>query len=189
MENFILRIVDEIGQLRIYELVDRLRISNETKFTEIAKKIHFLWKSDTLNLNELDNPFIWSKFFLSLSTLWFWTLTVLVSTTSLVIFYVSKSPFIYLRYFLASLYVLYLPGSMLIETLYPRQEDLKPLERLSLSIGSSLVIVVLTGFILNSLPWGIELTATTLSLAIFTEVMGVIALMRKNKYFMMDAKQ
>lgn len=117
-------------------------------------------------------------------SLWFWTIIVLVSLTLIIIYITSILPqLIALRYFLGTLYVLYLPGYVLVEALYPEERDLKPLERLALSIGLSLAIVPLIGLILNYTPWGIRLGPVLVSLAIYTFGISIIALIRKYSIF------
>lgn len=117
-------------------------------------------------------------------SLWFWTIIVLVSLTLIIIYITSILPqLIALRYFLGTLYVLYLPGYVLVEALYPREGDLKPLERLALSIGLSLAIVPLIGLILNYTPWGIRLGPILVSLAIYTFGISIVALIRKYSIF------
>ncbi|RLE67158.1 MAG: hypothetical protein DRJ34_05125 [Thermoprotei archaeon] len=100
----------------------------------------------------------------------------------MLVFYVNRPPLIYFRYVLGSLYVLYIPGATLIEALYPRGEELSPLERLALSIGLSLALVPLVGLILNYTPWGIRLEPVTISLAILSIILSTIALKRKYEY-------
>jgi Predicted membrane protein len=113
-------------------------------------------------------------------SLWFWTLTALVLLAVIVVYASSTIPQLTtLRYFLGTLYVLYLPGYVLVEALYPDERDLKPLERLALSIGLSLAVVPLIGLILNYTPWGIRLDPVVASLAIYTLVISIVALVRK----------
>jgi len=52
-----------------------------------------------------------------------------------------------------------------VEALYPRGDELTPLERLALSIGLSLAVVPLVGLVLNYTPWGIRLVPVTAALA------------------------
>lgn len=116
-------------------------------------------------------------------SLWLWNTILLVILTIILIeltsifFYV-----IYLRYVLGTVFVLYLPGAMLIEALYPKDNELSPLERLALSIGLSLAIVPLIGLILNYSPWGIRLEPVMFSIALFTLSMCIIASWRKYDY-------
>jgi len=177
LENLIIKVVEEMERPTIKKVADRLRLDYGVKATEVLKSIHVLSKTDALDLSELKSSLL--NNLLSLKAFWFWTLTMLVASTILMVLHVNELPFVLLRYVLGSLYVLYLPGSMLTETLCPEPEDLKPLERLSLSIGSSLAIVVSIGLVLDFLPWEIGVTSVTVSLAIFTEVLGVTALIRK----------
>jgi uncharacterized membrane protein len=113
-------------------------------------------------------------------SLWFWTIISLVVLTLISIklssiFYV----FLILRYILGSLFVLFLPGYVTIEALYPREKDLSSLERLALSIGLSLALVPLIGLILNYTPWGIRLDPVIISLTIYSIIISLIASYRK----------
>jgi len=93
------------------------------------------------------------------------------------------SQLLILRYFLGTLYVLYLPGYVLVEALYPEERELKPLERVALSVGLSLAVVPLIGLVLNYTPWGIRLEPITFSLAFYTLGVSLIALKRKYSVF------
>jgi uncharacterized membrane protein len=72
---------------------------------------------------------------------------------------------------------------MLIEALYSKAQDLEGLERVALSIGLSLAVVPLIGLVLNYTPWGIRLEPITASLALFTEIMALVSLVRKFRYY------
>jgi uncharacterized membrane protein len=106
-----------------------------------------------------------------------------VLLTLIVIYATSTPQLLVLRYVLGTLYVLYLPGFALVEALYPIEGDLKPLERLALSIGLSLAVVPLIGLVLNYTPWGIRLGPVTVSLALYTLGVSLIALARKYSAF------
>ncbi|MEM2240344.1 MAG: DUF1616 domain-containing protein [Candidatus Bathyarchaeia archaeon] len=188
MEELVLQTLKSGETLTLSELVNRLREKHGLKFEEAAKTVYILWKKGLINLSEPKQPNTILNYALSLRSLWFWTVSATLLITVAVVFLVESAPLIYIRYVLGSIYVLYLPGSMLIEALYPRGEDLEPLERMALSIGLSLAVVPLIGLILNYTPWGIRLTPTTLSLAIFTEAMAILALARKYIYFRLSLK-
>jgi len=89
---------------------------------------------------------------------------------------------------LGGVFVLFLPGAMLISALYPKGEDMDTIERLALSIGLSLAVVPLIGLLLNYTPWGITLTPIMVSLALFTEAMAFAALVRKFRYYQLSKK-
>lgn len=187
-EKTVLQALRRGEAVTLSELINRLREMHGLKFEEAAKTVYVLWKKGALNLYEPKQPNTILNYALSLRSLWFWTVSVTVLIAVSVVFLVESAPLIYLRYVLGSIYVLYLPGSMLIEALYPRGEDLEPLERMALSIGLSLAVVPLIGLVLNYTPWGIRLTPVTLSLALFTEAMAILALARKYIYFKLSLK-
>ncbi len=112
--------------------------------------------------------------------LWYWTVLTILGLTVLTIFTTDSVPgALYLRYIVGSLTVLFLPGYVTIEALYPREKDLEPLERLALSIGLSLALVPLIGLVLNYTPWGIRLEPIIASLTIYILMIGFIACFRK----------
>jgi uncharacterized membrane protein len=80
---------------------------------------------------------------------------------------------------LGSILVLFLPGYVLVEALYPRQEELGQLERLALSIGLSLAVVPLIGLTLNYTPWGIRLKPVTITLTAYTLALLAVAAYRR----------
>jgi len=85
-------------------------------------------------------------------------------------------------------FVLFLPGFLLISALYPRSGELDGLERAALSIGLSLAIVPLIGLVLNYTPWGIRLEPIMVSMALFAEIMAVVCVARRFRYFQLRLK-
>ncbi len=113
-------------------------------------------------------------------SLWFWSIVAFTIATIIIVYTSSSLPFIMpLRYVFGTIYVLFLPGYVLVEALYPEERELKPLERLALSIGLSLAVVPLIGLILNYTPWGIRLDPIIISLATYTLGLTLVATMRK----------
>jgi len=88
-----------------------------------------------------------------------------------------------LRIVFGSIFVLFIPGYSLVEALYPREEDISPLERLALSIGLSLALVPLIGLILNYTPWGIRLNPILISLSLTSLTLLIISSYRKFNIF------
>jgi hypothetical protein len=168
------------------ELVNRLVKDNGLKRIDATKTVYVMWKKGTLDLSETNPPSTLPRYVFHLENLWFWALTGLVAFTMLTVFLVDASPLIYLRYMLGGVFVLFLPGAMLITALYPRGEEIDGLERLALSIGLSLAVVPLVGLALNYTPWGITLTPIMVSLAIFAEAMGIVAFVRKFQYYKLN---
>jgi len=111
---------------------------------------------------------------------WFWIIIALSISTTISVFTIpeNSAPYIYIRYILGSVFVVFLPGYSLIKALFPTRE-IDNIERTALSIGMSLALVPLVGLLLNYTPWGIRLTPVTLSLLSLTTILTTIGLQRE----------
>jgi len=160
------------------EYVKRL---NEKSLWSALRKVYEKTRSGELRLVDPKPPKTLVEYMLRLDySLWFWTTTALVFLTIVAVYTTNILPQLtVLRYFLGTLYTLYLPGYVLIEALYPEENALTPLERLALSVGLSLAITPLIGLVLNYTPWGIRLDPVITSLAIYTLGINIVALTRK----------
>jgi hypothetical protein len=188
VEKLIAKAANSLGNPTLPELVEKLVRDDGLKFNDAAKAVYVQWKKGALDLSQPKPPSNLKGYAFSLESLWFWALTALVALTGLSVFYVVSSPLLYIRYVLGGVFILFLPGAMLMAALYPRGEDMDGLERLALSIGLSLAVVPLVGLLLNYTPWGITLTPIVMSLAFFAEVMAFVALVRKYGYFKLSLK-
>lgn len=111
---------------------------------------------------------------------WFYVSVAASLMTALVIYTVpSQLPLVVLRWILGSAFVLFIPGYVTVETLFPKGRELNGIERFALSVGLSLILVMLIGLLLNYTPWGIRLTPIVISLTIFTIGLALAALVRK----------
>ena len=182
-KDLIAKVLSTRDDMTLSELVETLSKEHGLRLEEAAKEVFIAWKKGQIDLVEPRPPRTLLSYIMALRSLWFFAVTALVLITVCIVLSVSKPPLVYIRYVLGSIFVLYLPGAMLIEALYPRGEDLEPLERLALSIGLSLAVIPLIGLVLNYTPWGIRLMPVLISLAVFTESMAVLALIRKYKYY------
>lgn len=90
-----------------------------------------------------------------------------------------SSPLVVFRSVLGFAFVLFLPGYLAIEALFPKGRELDSLERLALSVGLSLALVPLIGLFLNYSPWGLRLDPIIISLTILTIGLAVVALVRR----------
>jgi len=78
-------------------------------------------------------------------------------------------------------FTLFIPGYVLIFTLFPTRKTDKGidvLQRIILSIGFSIALVPLIGFGLNYTPWGIRLESVSVFLTYFVLIFGVLGLYR-----------
>jgi hypothetical protein len=181
-DKLVMKVAGSMGNLRLQDMIEKLKDEGLSS-GDATKTIYTLWKQDALDLREPGLPSTMLRCVLSFQGIWFWTITALVASMFPITYYVADPPFLYVRYVLGLLFALYLPGSMLIEALYPKNQDLESLNRLALSIGLSLAVIPLIGLFLNYTPWGIRLTPITISLATFTEAMAFTALIRKYRYY------
>lgn len=111
---------------------------------------------------------------------WLWAsmaLTVLAVLS--VVFIPDNFPINIVRWVLSSAFVIYLPGYMFIQAIFPKKEDLDHLERFLFSVGASLAVVSLVGLILNYLPWGMRLVPITIALTVFVVFFAFLAATRK----------
>jgi predicted Zn-ribbon and HTH transcriptional regulator len=114
--------------------------------------------------------------------IWYWaTITIAIATVAAV-FTIPENfyPWIYIRYALGTIFILWLPGYTFIKALFPEKE-LDSIERIALSIGMSLALVPIVGLLLNYTPFGIRLTPITLSLLALTLTFATAALIREHK--------
>jgi len=88
-------------------------------------------------------------------------------------------PLVAIRWVLGSLFVLFIPGYVTVEALFPKGRELDTIERFALSVGLSLALVPLVGLLLNYTPWGIRLNPIVVSLTLLTVGLAVVALARE----------
>jgi len=88
----------------------------------------------------------------------------------------------WLRVVLGFAILILFPGYLFIGALYPKKESLSHINRIALSLGLSIVIIVFIGFILNYLPWGIGLYSITISISILISLLSAIVWYIRGRY-------
>jgi len=164
---------------KLIELANhRLGIDKDT----ILKHAIELENQERLRLSQPPGsiPTEFNTYLFSSNAAWFWIIIALSISTTISVFTIleNATPYVYIRYILGSVYVLFLPGYSLIKTLFPTKE-IDNIERTALSIGMSLALVPLVGLLLNYTPWGIRLTPVILSLLSLTTILTVTGLQRE----------
>lgn len=132
-------------------------------------------------------PPTFTKYLLSHTATWFWTTIILTTAASTIILTIPEdSQYLPARNILALILIFWLPGYTFIKTLYPTKlpittnnENLDTIERIALSLGMSIVLVTLTGLLVNYTPWGIRTTPITISLLTLTVIMAIVAANRE----------
>jgi uncharacterized membrane protein len=147
----------------------------------VAYEVYLMWKRGELNIEHepLENAVM---FLASVDGVWYWVTLAITLASLAVVMLVKGGPLMPIRYLLGAVSVLFMPGYSIVEALYPRGDELAPLERLALSIGLSLAVVPLVGLILNYTPWGIRLIPIVVSNTALTIALLTVAALRKARY-------
>jgi len=183
MDQYIMHIVRNERPETVEQLVKVVQLKYPIPEREIMEHILYLKNQGKLAFKEnLTSSSTLKGYLFSTKASWYWVIIALAIATTAAVFIITEEafPFIYARYFLGSIFVLYLPGYCLIKTLFP-QKELENIERMVLSIGMSLAIVPITGLLLNYTPWGITLTPVTLALLALTMAFATSAVMREHE--------
>ena len=111
--------------------------------------------------------------------LWFYGAVLTALLTTLIVYTLPEDlPLVAVRYVFGSVFVLFVPGYVTVEALFPKRE-LDGIERFALSVGLSLALVPLIGLLLNYSPWGIRLTPIIVSLVLFTLAVACVGVARR----------
>lgn len=174
--------VQENGATRVENLFHMLSKDYPTltrsKVTEIVQQLH---SDEKIGLEDMPPS---ARSFTEYLKLWernidlYATFTLAIATVLAVYAFPSDIPLVIVRWMLGLTFVLLVPGYVTVKALFPdRGSDL--VEVLALSIGLSLGLMVIVGFLLNYTPWGIRLTSIVISLVMLTVVIGLFAFARQ----------
>jgi hypothetical protein len=158
-------------------------VSRETGLpkSRVAYEVYLMWKRGELSI-EHEPPENAVMFLASVDGVWYWITLAITLASLIVVMLVKGGPLIPIRYLLGAVSVLFMPGYSMVEALYPRGDEMAPLERLALSIGLSLAVVPLIGLMLNYTPWGIKLIPVVASNTALTIALLTAAALRKMRY-------
>ena len=172
-EEGIIQLLHERHPQTVKELITFVKERVAAPEAEIVDSIVALQQEGKLQLtNHVSRPVpTLSAYLRTHRAGWYWITILTVIGTTLIIFVVPEDlPWLYLRYVLGTLFVLWWPGYTLIKTIYPTtmKDRLGSLERIALNLGMSLALVPIVGLFLNYTPWGVRLTPLTLCLLALT---------------------
>jgi hypothetical protein len=184
LDDFDRALVDVIGQEHPETLEEVVKLAN-LRFSEsdeaIMERVLRLESQGKISFEKTPPivPSSLTEYLFSSWAMWFWVVFSLATVASIMVFVVPEDafPFVYARYVFGSVFVLFLPGYSLIRALFGSKE-LDNIERFALSIGLSLALVPLAGFLLNYTPWGIRTTPVTFCLFALTLVFASAAVVR-----------
>jgi hypothetical protein len=190
IKSLTLKIIEERRPETIRQLINLIKKEIEISEEKLFLIIQELEDEKKLHFDELIFPETVGEYVFSFRAAWYWIILFLSILTVFFTFTIPENlmPQIYARNVLGIIFVLYFPGFTLIKALYPLSVPfempsiiLDTIERIALSIGLSLAVTPIVGFILYYTPWGLNLAAITLSLLAVTCVLATCAILREYK--------
>jgi len=171
----------------VIEVVGHVASAKGVTIEEAAKSLNRIYEDGKVRFIDPSPPQSFLSYLTSFYSIWYWFVVCFVFLVFASIYLLPQSyPFIYFRYAAGAIFILFLPGYVLIEALYPKAVELEKLERFALDIGLSLAIVPLTGLLLNYTPWGIRLDPIFSSLCGIVLVFGIVGVWRKYSYLKIE---
>lgn len=172
--------------LEVGELVGKISSERGVGFVDASRGLFRALEDGRVRLVDPHPPSSLLGFFSPVYSLWFWLVVGFVGVLVFSIYLMPQVyPWVYLRYAVGAVFVLFVPGYTLIEALYPKADELERLERFALDVGLSLAVVPLVGLVLNYTPWGIRLDPIFASLSLLTVALGVAGVYRKYGYWLL----
>ncbi len=171
------------GTLSVPELYEELRTGNPSLTrSETTDLVWHLVEQEQVDVKDQPPPAksLWEYLRFWERNISFYVPLAISLATVLVIYMVPPEfPWVVSRWVVGSVFVLFLPGYVTVEALFPKARDLDGIERFALSVGLSLALVPLVGLLLNYTPWGIRLTPIVISLSILTLGIAMVGLVRQ----------
>jgi len=184
LETVILDILETKQPRNVKELVQLVQEQVDTTLEDIKKEVKDLQRKGLVLLEEPTcHKENFSSFLSPRNSRWFWILISIsiLSFVSILFIPETGTPLSYLRYIFAFVLVAFLPGYCLTETLFPREDALDIIERLTFSIGLSFAVTALVGLFLSFTPLSLTLTTALPALGSLVIVLAMVALIRKYK--------
>lgn len=182
LEAIILNILESNQPYNVKELVRIVQEQTGAKLADIEKTIKSLHKKGKVSFDE---PVAYKESLVSFLSLpkgrWFWIViaTSLLSFLSILVVPETGTPLSYIRYIFGFILVAFLPGYCLTETLFPKEDSLDVIERITFSIGLSFAVTALVGLFLSFTPPKLTLGTALPTLGSVVIFLAVVALIRK----------
>jgi hypothetical protein len=184
LNQTIIQIVKDERPKTVKQLVELVHQQNPLPQQQIVDQILYLQNQGKITLKEDKSsiPSSLQSYIFYSHSYWYWIIITLALATTTMVLTVSENliPFVYARYIIGAIFVVYLPGYSLIRALFSEKE-MDNIERTALSIGMSLALVPIIVLILNYTPWGIRIAPLTLSLLALTSIFATAAIMKEHQ--------
>jgi len=174
----LLEIIEAQPQMTVGGLVTLYSESQGVPIEEAARHVFRAWTREDIRLEPIPSENL-VQYIRSIQGVRLWAVVAFFALTLATNFILPQAPpFIYLRYLTGVLCVVLLPGAALVDFLFPHGDDLEPIQRLIYSIGLSLALTTLVGFVLHYTTEGIRASTAILSLAMITTGITLMTIRR-----------
>jgi len=162
------------GSIGVAELIEEVSRSLGCESSRVARAVRALEDDGVVDISESKRLESFSAYLASPNSAWSLGAMAAVAISLLLVVLPSgalpflSEPLMYLRYFFGSALVFFLPGYSLVRALFPNESPFDDLATIALSVGMSLTIGVLIGFVLGQSTLRLETVPITVSLALLT---------------------
>jgi hypothetical protein len=171
-------IIEAQPPLTVGDLVTHYSESQGVPIDEAVKHVYQAWTQEEIRLEPAPKKNL-VQYINSIHGIQLWAVVAFYALTLATNYILPQGPpFIYLRHLTGVLSVILLPGAALVDFLYPQGDDLEPIQRLIYSIGLSLTLTTLVGFVLHYTQEGIRASTAILSLALITTGITLLTIRR-----------
>lgn len=184
LEKLILDVLETKQPRNVKELVQLVQEQVDATPEDIEKEVKRLHRKGLVLLEEptpKTENFI--GFLSPRKSHWFWIVIgiSLLSFVSILFIPETGTTLSYVRYVFGFVLVAFLPGYCLNEALFPREDAMDVIERLTFSIGLSFAVTALVALFLSFTPFGLTLATALPALGSLVIALAIVALIRKYK--------
>ncbi|MCW4024174.1 MAG: DUF1616 domain-containing protein [Candidatus Bathyarchaeota archaeon] len=169
----------------VEQLVDIMQTRYFLSKEQVAAALIELEADETVSFvkGKAQRFFSIKDYLLSRCALWFW-FSIVLSTVAALVFFLPANilAVAYTRYVLGLIFLAFLPGYVFIKAMFPADTKIpikitseNKIERVALSLASSLCLAPLVALVLNYSPWGIRLESLTVCMLFLTLAFAFVA--------------
>lgn len=184
LEKVILVVLETKQPGSVRELVQLVQEQVDTAtIDDVKNEVKRLHRKGLVLLEDPAAQKDFSKFVTHRKTHWFWIVIgiSLISFLSILGIPETGTALSYLRYIFGFVLVAFLPGYCLNEALFPKEDAIDLIERITFSIGLSFALTALVALFLSFTPLGLTLATALPALGTLVIALAIVALIRKYK--------
>ncbi|ADY01247.1 hypothetical protein VMUT_1040 [Vulcanisaeta moutnovskia 768-28] len=183
LDDEILMIIHNNPCISVSDLISNLSRKYNLPDYLIAYKVWLLWKKGLINLSAFNTQSSAAQYLFSIESLWFW-ISLAITYIAFASIYVNNLVINFIRYFVGAIFITFVLGYAVVEFVYPKGDEVSPLERFVLSLGLSITIIPIVGVILSYMPFKYTVYSVSAALTILASIMLILALARKASIYM-----